>query len=306
MSQNDHFDNLKNRLGEHLFEIRLQKESQINPIMFHFTVFGVIARLLGIYKRGVENTTKIQVTHNTFALPSLPEHFENYKILHLSDLHADLCQHVTPYIIEKLAPLEYDLCVITGDFITKHLKKTELALAQLEKILLHIKVPCLGVLGNHDKLEIVPKLEALGMQVLLNEVKTIEKAGQQIYIAGVDDPSYFQTSNIPKVANTIPPGACSILLAHSTCIFNDAEHHGFDILLAGHCHGGQLCLPGGISVINNSRSPKYMVQGAWQYGGLKGYTSSGLGCCGLPLRYNCPPEIVVHTLVSSSLRKNSC
>ncbi|HLJ06078.1 MAG TPA: hypothetical protein VKT26_07390, partial [Acetobacteraceae bacterium] len=73
-------------------------------------------------------------------------------------------------------------------------------------------------------------------------------------------------------------------------------HAGFDLLLAGHTHGGQICLPGGIPVILASKLPRSLGKGAWKYRAMAGYTSVGTGACGVPVRFNCPPEVTLHTL----------
>src|SRR5476651_2093234 len=70
---------------------------------------------------------------------------------------------------------------------------------------------------------------------------------------------------------------------------------GFNLLLSGHTHGGQLCLPGGIPVKLEAALPRSMGAGPWHYAGMAGYTSVGVGTSLLPVRLNCPPEITLHT-----------
>jgi len=69
------------------------------------------------------------------------------------------------------------------------------------------------------------------------------------------------------------------------------------VLLSGHTHGGQICLPGAIPIILDSVLPRRMGAGAWTYRGMRGYTSVGVGSCILPVRLNCPPEITLHRLL---------
>jgi predicted MPP superfamily phosphohydrolase len=69
-----------------------------------------------------------------------------------------------------------------------------------------------------------------------------------------------------------------------------------DMVLCGHTHGGQICLPGGIAIANNSRCPRWSTKGRWQLGKTQGYTSRGLGTSGIKARINCPAEVSVHTL----------
>ena len=102
--------------------------------------------------------------------------------------------------------------------------------------------------------------------------------------------------NIEKSAQDIPAEATAILLSHTPEIYRQAAHAGFDLLLCGHTHGGQICLPGGIPVTLDSRCPRYMGAGAWRYHNMTGYTSVGAGTSIVDVRLNCPPEITLHRL----------
>ena len=116
--------------------------------------------------------------------------------------------------------------------------------------------------------------------------------------AGTDDPHFYRTHDFEAARRGIPQGACSILLTHSPEMYDEARHYGFNFMLSGHTHGGQICLPGGFAVVRNGRCPATQFLGPWTHHGLHGYTSSGTGSCGVPARFNCPPEITVHVLRS--------
>jgi predicted MPP superfamily phosphohydrolase len=88
----------------------------------------------------------------------------------------------------------------------------------------------------------------------------------------------------------------SILLSHTPEIYRQAAHAGFKLLLSGHTHGGQICLPGAIPLTLDSVLPRRMGAGAWKYHDMVGYTSVGVGSCIVPVRLNCPPEITLHCL----------
>ena len=76
----------------------------------------------------------------------------------------------------------------------------------------------------------------------------------------------------------------------------NASYADFNLLLSGHTHGGQICLPGRIPITLDSVLPRYMSSGPWKYRDMIGYTSVGAGTSVVPVRYNCPPEITLHRL----------
>ena len=155
-----------------------------------------------------------------------------------------------------------------------------------------------GVLGNHDSIQMVPDLEAMGISMLLNESIEIEHRGAVIYLAGIDDAHYFRVDNIEKAAQGIPHGEVSILLSHTPEIYRQAAHAGFNLMLCGHTHGDQICMPGGYPITLDSRCPRYMGSGPWEYHDMIAYTSAGAGTSIVSVRLNCPPEVTLHRLRS--------
>ena len=153
-----------------------------------------------------------------------------------------------------------------------------------------------AVLGNHDTICLVPGLEDMGIKVLLNVSETIERGGERIHLAGIDDAHFYRVDNIEKAAAAIPHEEFSILISHTPEIYRQAAHADFNLLLSGHTHGGQICLPGGIPITLDSVLPRSMGSGRWQHHGMIGYTSVGAGSSVVPVRFNCPPEITLHHL----------
>jgi predicted MPP superfamily phosphohydrolase len=136
----------------------------------------------------------------------------------------------------------------------------------------------------------------MGITMLLNECEAITRGDQRIYLAGIDDAHYYRVDNIEKAASDIPHGAFSILLSHTPEIYRQAAHAGFDVILSGHTHGGQICLPGSIPITLSSVLPRRMGSGAWKYNDMVGYTSAGVGSSIVAVRINCLPEIALHHL----------
>ncbi len=261
------------------------------------TVIRAVLKLTGLYWRALRNAERIAVRHNDIRFPQLPQRFDGYTILHLSDLHADMNEVAMRRLGELVGDLRYDLCVLTGDYRGKTFGPFEAALDGVERVRARLKGPVYGVLGNHDTIQMVPALEAMGIRILLNECEVIERDDQRIFLAGVDDAHFYRMDNIEKAAMPIPAGAFSILLSHTPEIYRQAAHANFDLMLSGHTHGGQICLPGSIPITLESALPRRMGAGAWHYHDMTGYTSVGAGSSVVPVRLNCPPEITLHRLL---------
>ena len=291
----------KQRLG-----IETDHEAQIfgqGLILFHigtwYPVHSVIRnalKLTGLYWRGRRNTERILVKRNDVMFRELPPLFDGFTILHISDMHVDMNEGAMRRLIELIGGMRYDLCVLTGDYRGKNCGPFEATLDGVARVRAHLKEPVYGVLGDHDTIQMVPGLEAMGIRMLLNECAAIVRGDQQIYLAGIDDAHHFRVDNIEKAALQIPYGEFSILLSHTPEIYRQAAHADFNLLLSGHTHGGQICLPGSIPIILDSVLPRRMGAGAWQYHNMSGYTSVGAGSSVVPVRLNCPPEITLHCL----------
>jgi predicted MPP superfamily phosphohydrolase len=211
-------------------------------------------------------------------------------------MHADISQGAMRGLVELLDLVSYDLCVLTGDYRGKTFGPFDAALEGMAQVRSHLKGPVYGVLGNHDTIRMVPGLEEMGIRMLLNECETIVRDNERIHLAGIDDAHYYRVDNIEKAASAIPHGEFSILLSHTPEIYRQAAHADFKLLLCGHTHGGQICLPGSIPITLDSDLPRYMGSGPWKYHNMAGYTSVGVGSCVVAVRLNCLPEITLHHL----------
>jgi predicted MPP superfamily phosphohydrolase len=253
-------------------------------------------KLTGLYWRARRNSERILVKRNDVMFKELPPLFDGLTILHLSDMHVDMNEGAMRRLIELVGGMRYDLCVLTGDYRGKNFGPFAATLEGVARVRAHLKEPVYGVLGDHDTIQMVSGLEAMGIQMLLNECAVIKRGAQQIYLAGIDDAHRFRADSIETAALQIPYGEFSILLSHTPEIYRQAAHADFNLLLSGHTHGGQICLPGSIPIILDSVLPRRMGAGAWQYHGMSGYTSVGAGSSVVPVRLNCSPEITLHCL----------
>jgi predicted MPP superfamily phosphohydrolase len=253
-------------------------------------------KLIGLYSRARRNADDIVVRRNALEFAKLPPAFENFTILHLSDLHVDISGGAMRNLVRIVSDLKYDICVLTGDYRGKTYGPFDTSLKGVNELRAQLKGPLYGVLGNHDSIHMAPSLEAMGIRMLFNECETIARGDDQIYLAGVDDAHFYRADDIEKAAKRIPRSAFSILLSHTPEVYNHAASAGFDVMFSGHTHGGQLCLPGGIPIKLEASLPRAMGAGPWHHVGMAGYTSVGVGTSLLPVRLNCPPEITLHTL----------
>ncbi len=252
--------------------------------------------LAGLYRRGQRNAADLVLRRNDVTLARLPAAFDGFTLLHLTDLHVDMNPVAMARLIELVRPLHYDLCVLTGDYRGATAGPIAATLAGLADICAVLTAPAYGVLGNHDSVRMVPALEAMGVRMLLNEALPLCRDDRRLVIAGIDDAHYYRVDNIEKAAELTGPDVCSILLSHTPEIYRQAAHAGFDLLLSGHTHGGQICLPGAIPITLDAKLPRSLGAGAWRYRTMAGYTSVGAGSSIVAVRLNCPPEITLHRL----------
>jgi predicted MPP superfamily phosphohydrolase len=253
-------------------------------------------RLVGLYGRARRNAEHVHLRHNDVRSKELPPLFDGLTILHLTDLHVDISEGAMRRLGELVDGLDYDLCVLTGDYRGRTFGDFAATIDGMARVRAHLKAPIFGVLGNHDTVQMVPALEAMGIRMLLNECEAITRGNERIHLAGVDDAHYFRADNIEKAGSPIPEGEFSILLSHTPEIYRQAAHADFNLMLSGHTHGGQICLPGSIPITLDSVLPRRMGAGAWQYHRMSGYTSVGAGSSIIAVRLNCPPEITLHHL----------
>jgi predicted MPP superfamily phosphohydrolase len=272
----------------------------LQNIYFLQTAATTLLRATGLYARARRNYFDLQIRTHPLTLPRLDPAFNGFTLLHLSDLHADLDPAFIPSLIEKIKPLVFDGVVITGDFRSRTYGDPRPCLQVIRRLTEALARPVYAVLGNHDAIEMVPGLSQIGIRVLLNEALLIRRGDAALGLAGTDDPHGYQTDDLWQARAGIPPGLPAIVLAHSADSYRVAEAAGFDLMLCGHTHAGQICLPGGIPLIRNSTGPGFLFTGPWRYRRLQGYTSAGTGASGIPVRLNTRPEAVLHRLIGTA------
>lgn len=267
--------------------------------IYYHLVIKYFFKLTGLYDQGKQNALDICLVSRKISVQRLPDKFLDLNILYFSDLHLDGLEGLTSRMIEVLEKLEPDICIFGGDLRMSTYGDYNTCLDLFSRIITNVtaRYGNFAVLGNHDCLEMIPAIEDMGVKVLLNDSHRIEKDGQEIYIVGVDDPHYYKCSNIQMALNDVPEKAFKIFVCHSPEMFKEAAANNVDLYLCGHTHAGQVQLPIIGPVFTHSRSPRSMVQGFWKEGPTQGYTSSGVGVSGVPVRFLTRGEVVTLTLV---------
>ena len=226
-------------------------------------------------------------------LRRLPPELDGLRIAHLSDFHLGVPSRGRRAVERAVAWAEErrpDLVCLTGDLLSR--AKGEALLRSLVARLPGAYV----VLGNHDLAESrdpfsqAVELEALeGSTLLAGDSRTVELRGRRVQIAGVDPRSYARRqARAERLSDA--DADLRLLLCHFPGIARRLPAGAFDLVLSGHLHGGQICLPypGGKVLLAHPRARER--EGLYRYGDTTLHVSAGLGTTFVPFRYFARPE----------------
>jgi uncharacterized protein len=263
-------------------------------------IFGVLT-LCSLFYMGVIEPNWIEVRSIALTLPHLDPAFDGYKIVQLSDIHADRWMDADRLsrIVQIVNRQEPDLVALTGDYVTRAAPQFAPTLSVLDQ--LKPKDRVVAILGNHDNYEdpelIADVMARSGVVLLRNQIESIQRGGAQLTIAGLSDVLSGQP-DLPGVLAQMPDRGAAIMLVHEPDFADQtAATDRFDLQLSGHSHGGQIKLPLiGVRRLTPRLAKKY-PSGLYTIDHLQEYTSRGVGLAGsIRVRLNCRPEIVVLTL----------
>lgn len=271
----------------------------------------------------VHQNTSIKITKYEVKNKNLPESFDKFKIVQLSDIHNDYYGEKLEDLAKKVENEKPDIIAITGDLVDAQRYNAENTLAFIDRI--KDISPIYFVYGNHDigiegdnyYTRIVEELEERGVKFLNVKSDTIVRGNDSINIVGIQDPSTIY--NIERFArldtseevneamieevlnNRINKNGFTLMLAHRPEYFDIYKNYDIDLVLTGHAHGGQFRIPfiGGIYAPNQGLFPKY-TSGMHTENKTSMIISRGLGNSRLPIRIFNTPEIVSVTLKSSN------
>lgn len=241
-----------------------------------------------------------EIVEVEIAVERLPAAFEGYRIAQLSDIHVGptIRGEFLAAVVDRVNELDPDLVAITGDLVDGTVDRLGPEIASLGR--LRASDGAFFVTGNHeyywDAEAWIDELRRLGLVVLENEHRTIERQGARLLVAGCRD--YRAASMFPdKVSDPVgarsdaPECEASILLAHQPQSYQAALAGGYDLMICGHTHGGQF-FP--ITLFVGLAHP--FVQGLHRVGSMQIYVNRGTGYWGPPLRAGTRSEITLLTL----------
>lgn len=239
----------------------------------------------------------------------LPESFDGFKIVQLSDLHGAEFGEDGMELVEKVKELEPDIIALTGDFVTD-----EGDLAAVKKLAGRLTelCPVYFVSGNHEfgsglAVKVRNILERAGVKYLSNEYLTISRGEDEILLGGVEDPLAYadmlSPDELAQKMNDAAPDAFKILLGHRNYWMTEYPELPVDLIFCGHAHGGLIRIPGVGGLIGTDRRlfPDFDA-GEYNNGRYTLIVSRGLGnSVPIPRVFN-RPEIVCVELSSAYAR----
>jgi predicted MPP superfamily phosphohydrolase len=243
--------------------------------------------------------TNFEVCEREIRIPNLPDQLQGLRALQLSDIHLGqyLSIKTLRKIIDRSNELKAQIVFITGDLISVAKDPLDECLRELARLKSDRGI--FGCLGNHERYARAEEYTTvqgarLGMQFLRSESRILEIGDARLNIAGVDYQPFEKRPNyLQSEPSLTVPGAVNLLLSHNPDVFPAAAAKGFDLMLSGHTHGGQVTLEILSPVLNPARILTPYVRGLYQIENASCYVNRGIGTLGVPTRLGSTPEITV-------------
>jgi len=277
-----------------------QKYDASRRVFLRRAMVGVTAASFGgnAYGMLVERS-RCDLNDATMLIPGLPAELSGFSIVLMSDIHSSLYmtrREMAEYV-SMANGMNGDLIVVTGDFVNNQVDQAfPFAEAFSE---LKAQHGVYGVMGNHDFYTEDPDrvarvVDDCGVKLLRNDRVVIEKNGGRFSLIGVDDVGRNErgTIKLREAIGTQPLDGPKVLLCHRPYYLPQAAAENIDLVLSGHTHGGQVVFGSfaGVTFSPAALASPYLW-GKYSLGGTQMYVSRGIGTVGVPVRFNCPPEI---------------
>ena len=258
---------------------------------------GSMPRLLG--KVPMNEASKLTLQKMTLAF-DIPPELDGFKICQLSDLHltGHICVEYFQEIVKEANQFEPDIVVITGDLVDE-----AICLPWFDSIFgqLKSKYGAFYVLGNHDRRmgdesTLREQVEKQGLIAVAGAWHEVNVGGAKIVITGNELPWYRAVDRLPPPAEQ-PESDFAILLSHSPDQIDWARNYKFDLMFAGHTHGGQIAFPFIGPIVAPSKYGVRYASGTFQIGSMLMHVSRGISG-DEAIRVNSPPELGLFTLTA--------
>lgn len=273
----------------------------------YFRIVIAILIVISIFGYFYITNAYVKLTNYKIVDNKLPEEFNGYKILHISDFHNYEYGKDNIRVISKVKETNPNIIVITGDLIDAHKTNMEISLKFVKEIL-NI-APVYYVPGNHEANDLVKYelfsgyLKNLGVNIIAGKSETIEKDGAEINIIGLLEQSFYKNdkrTNFEKANDDLKlinynKDNYTILLNHRPELFETYVSNNVNLVFCGHAHGGQWRIPfiGGLYSPNQGFFPKYTA-GVHHKNNTNMVVSRGVGnSSSISLRINNMPEVIL-------------
>jgi predicted MPP superfamily phosphohydrolase len=232
-------------------------------------------------------------------LPNLAPGLEGLRILQLSDIHmgAFLSEKELARIVDSAAEHRPHLAVITGDLISMRGDPLDACIRQLARV--KADAGMFGCMGNHERYALAEDYcedaaARAGIRFLRKEAEILRFGGDKLTLAGVDHQSHSAGRKyLVAVENLKSDDGLNLLLSHNPDVLPVAARQGWDLMLSGHTHGGQINIEILDQAITPARFITPYIYGKYQAQKTVAYVTRGIGSIGIPARIGAPPEITV-------------
>lgn len=250
---------------------------------------------------GFAESEWLRVERVTLPLPNLPRAFDGLRLALLTDIHHGPYTELefVAQIVRTTLALQPDLILLGGDYCLRERKYIAPCFDVLRNLSALLGV--YGVLGNHDYRHGLDDTRAgmrrAGIEELTDRGVWLARGTARLRLGGVDDLWYGQPDVAAAVGDATREDAV-LLLSHNPDQAETLTDRRVGLVLSGHTHGGQVIVPGMTNPFIPSRYGDKYSLGRVEAPATTVYVSRGLGLTGLPVRYNCPPELTLLTLTA--------
>ena len=246
---------------------------------------------------GLVQRTDFRVREIDVPLAGLPADLDGLSLLQISDIHLSpfLSEAEFSRVIDAASELRPQVTLVTGDLISGKGDPLDACIRQLARLKADAGV--FGCMGNHERYAKVEDLAErmagrVGIRFLRRQAWPLRFGNTVVNLAGVDyQPMAERKTYLRGAERLLAPGAFNVLLSHNPDVFPVAARQGYNLLLAGHTHGGQVTVEILDQAINPARFLTPFVYGLYRSGAAAAYVTRGIGTIGLPARIGAPPEI---------------